>query len=250
MNEHVLAWNGLFLLVTALLMAAPLYPAWKEWLKPQDGAALALEPLQQSPVPLIVRRFHLTASTPKAVSMAASESITVMPGSRFEKLMAPIIRFGIHDTTEPQEDTFAPGKRCMALHSLPDATPWGDGGWRVHGDCRIPASHHLKGSLVVTGQLSVEHGCLIEGDIKAHGDIHLSPDVVVKGALVGQKNIELEQACRVHGPVVCGEQLSLGAAVILGLPNQTTSVCAQDITAHPTARAHGAVWARHSGQVV
>lgn len=247
MSDHTQAWAWLYWATTALLLLAPLYPAWKEWGRPQDDTAMALAAVPQRAARLTARHLKLTAQTAGASWMDATESIMAMPGSQFQKLSAPRIEFGALDAAAHRAAASLGGARCVVLKDLPHATPWGAGGWRVQGDCRIPASHHVTGSLVVTGDLSVEHDCRIDGSIKAHGDIRMAPRTVVTGAVVGDKNLWLDTACQVHGPVVCANHLSMGRAVTLGLAQHPTSVDAERITAHTGAVVHGAVWARQAG---
>lgn len=241
-------WAGLFLAVTTALLLAPLYPAWKEWLQPQDSDALSLTPQAISAAPLATSHFRLTADMPMRPLIEATESIEALPGSHFEKLAAPRIDFGEMGSGVTHAAHHASEARHVDLHHLPHATAWGHG-WRVDGDCRIPAAHRLKGPLVVTGALSVEPDCLIEGDIKAHGDIRLAPRTVVTGALVGEKNMALDNHCRVQGPVVCENHLSLGRAVVLGQAQQATSVSAERISSASGVRVHGSIWARSCGNV-
>lgn len=248
MTHHPSLWAGLFLVVTTALLLAPLYPAWKEWLRPQDSDALTLAPQAVSAELLAIPHFRLTADMPMRPLIEATESIEAWPGSHFERLVAPRIDFGELRSGIARSDTHASEARHVDLHHLPHASAWGHG-WRVEGDCRIPAAHRLKGPLVVTGALSVEHDCLIEGDIKAHGDIRLAPRTVVTGALVGEKNMALDKHCRVHGPLVCENHLSLGRGVVLGQAQQATSVSAEHITTEADVQVHGSVWARSSGTV-
>jgi cytoskeletal protein CcmA (bactofilin family) len=256
MTDTAALWLWLFLAVTTALLLVPLYPAWREWVHPQDDGALTLSPTTTSAAVLTVPHIRLTADMPVRPQIEATVSIVALPGSRFEKLRAPRIDFGAADegtalaiTHLPDQQAQPAKARYVALEHLNHASPWGDAGWRVEGDCRIPAAHHLQGALVVTGQLSIEHDCLIEGDIKAHGDIRLAPRTVVTGALVGEKDITLDTACQVHGPVVCEKHLSLGRSVVLGQAQQTTSVSAERITTQAGTKVFGSVWAQKFGKV-
>lgn len=249
MNDHATLWNWLFLVVTSTLLIAPMYPAWKEWMQPQDTEVQTLEPTPSPAAPLSLPCFRLTADMPVHPRIEATESITVLPGSHFAQLVAPRIDFGARplDTAlalPPDTDA-----HCVPLEQLAHASAWGTGGWRIQGNCRIPAAHRVTGSLVVTGQLSIEHDCLIEGSIKAHGDIRLAPRTVVTGAVMGEQDVVLESGCRVHGPVVCEKQLLMARDVVLGQSREPTSVSAQTIMAQSGARVYGTVWAQQSGTV-
>lgn len=249
MNEALWAWHGLFLTMTAALLAAPMWPAWQEWRRPKDRASQTLArdtPSSRHPLP---RHGLLTANAPEPSDLEATHSIWAMPGSRFRKLVAPRIQFGTTDMHAPQQEH---AKAAVPLHvptHWPHATPWGAGGWRIEGDCRIPASHQLQGPLVVTGSLAMAHDSVVQGDLKVHGDVQLSPRAMVTGALVCKNHIDLGSASAVQGPVLCAGDLSIGDAAVLGSPQQTTSVSAERIRVQASATAHGTVCARSSGQV-
>lgn len=249
MNEAQLAWDGLFLGVTTVLLAAPLLPAWREWRHPKDAALQALAPPNAPTAQLLVPHFHLTADTATSPSIEASLGIAALPGSHFKKLVAPQIQFGAEDAIpSPAPAALAAVLRTVQNHG-PHATRWGAHGWRMEGDHHIPASHLVTGPLVVTGALFIGPDCLIQGDIKAHGAVFLEPRTVVTGALVSDEHIDLGEACVVQGPVLCAGDLAMAASVVLGQPDHPTSVCAERITVQSAARVHGTVWARRSGQV-
>jgi hypothetical protein len=247
MSEHS-AWAALFALSTVLLLLAPMLPMWREWARPQDDSPTAIPDARALVHTGLPQRVQLAAQTAICEQVEALERIEVLTGGRFHKLSAPRIDLG-STSAAPWRLADAAGTRCVALQDLPHASPWGDGGWRVDGDCRIPASHRLRGPLVVTGHLTVEHDSLLEGSIKVHGQVRLAARTVVTGALVGQQDMDLGMACQVHGPVLCRTRLSLAPAVVLGQADQPCSVVADEIVAAAGAVVHGSVWARRHGQV-
>jgi len=245
-TSHVL-WLGLFLAVTSGLLLAPLYPTWKEWRHPQDMTALAFPLLPAARGPAPVERVWLTADTPLHQEVEAAHSMVVMPGSHFKKLMAPSILFGIDRPIQNRDsDAMA---RPSPIEALPQAIHWGANGWRIAGDCRIPAAHQLAGSLVITGHLWIGSDCMIQGDIKVHGDVSVGARTVVSGALISDACIDLQEASAVHGPLLCAGNLTLGDMVVLGQVGKPTSVCADNIFVLGTAMAHGTVHARRTGQL-
>jgi cytoskeletal protein CcmA (bactofilin family) len=249
MNETLFLWNGLFLAVTAALLAAPMWPAWQEWRRPKDRTSSSLDQATPAAARPLARHGLLTASAVAPAELQATHSILVTPGSHFKKLMAPRIQFGTADMHAPQRE---PGSATVPLvvpTHWPHATRWGADGWRIEGDCRIPASHRLDGALVVTGSLAMEHDSVVHGDLKVHGDVRLSPRAVVTGALTCKQHIDLGRACTVQGPVLCAGDLSIGDAVVLGSAHTATSVLAEHIRVRAAATVHGTVCARSSGQV-
>lgn len=233
MNTPLLLWNGLFLAVTAALLLAPMWPAWQEWRRPKD---LASQPLQNS-------------TAPTAAEVPATQRIWVRPGSHFRQLVARQILFGDNTAATPHP---VQHHTLPALHvptHWPHATRWGEQGWRIEGDCQVPAGHRLDGPLVVIGDLWLAHDSLVTGDLKVHGHVRLAPRAVITGALTCPNDIHLGEACAVQGPVLCAGLLRLGDAVRLGSPEHATSVWADHILVEASATAHGSVCASASGQV-
>lgn len=244
MNAHTFLWTALFWVSVVVLLLAPFYPAWQEWRQPIAGLASPLHSTTTASV-LHVRHRVLNPEMAFIPTLAASQRITALIGSRFRQLQAPLITFA-PGTTDVLTQA-APA--ALPLAHLPPATRWGLQGWRVEGDCHIPASHRLTGPLVVTGHLTLGPQCIVEGDIKVHGHMVAGPGCQICGAVTAQKNVRLGRASTVHGPLLCGGHLSLAKGVTLGRANAPTSVCAQDITVHAGTVVHGSVLARRSGWV-
>ena len=175
------AWLGLFLLLTLTLLLAPLYPAWKEWQQPQDVAALALQVAPAPAMALVPGQVRLHANTAPLGLVQAQERIVAMPGSRFRKLIAPQVVFASEACSPAQAST----SRALIRPELiwPHGSRWGLHGWRVQGDCRVPAASHMTGPLVVTGALWLESDCLITGDITAREKVKLRAPAVVNAGV-------------------------------------------------------------------
>lgn len=249
MNDTLWLWNVLFLAVSTALLAAPLWPAWQEWRRPKDRTSTRLGPVSSDTCPPLAGHGLLTAHATEPGELHATHSILTTPGSHFKKLVAPRIHFGSADGEAPQRPAAATTVPLDVPGHWPQATRWGADGWRIEGDCRIPASHAVQGPLVVTGSLAMEHDSVVEGDLKVHGDVQMSPRARVTGALTCKHNIELGHACTVQGPVLCAGDLSVAKAVVLGAPDQATSVSAERIRVQATATAYGTVCAKVMGQV-
>lgn len=244
MNAHMFLWAALFWVSAAVLLLAPFYPVWQAWREPVASLATPLRRTATASV-LHVRHRVLNPEMAFTPMLEASQRITVEIGSRFRQLQAPLITFapGTADATVPTVP------KTLPLAHLPQASRWGLQGWRVEGDCHVPASHRLSGPLVVTGHLTLGPQCVVEGDIKVHGHMVTGPGCQVCGAVTAQQNVRLGRASTVHGPLLCDGDLRLAKGVTLGRANAPTSVCAQDITVHAGTVVHGSVRARRSGRV-
>jgi len=247
MNESVNLWSVAFFAITAVLLALPFYPTWQEWRHPADARALALTnslPPQAPPASPQVRLVQGVATPPE---VRASVRILACPGSTFQKLSAPTVWLGQADT----ERAHPPGHALprSTWRPLPHAQPWGDHGWRIQGDCHIAPAQQVQGPLVVMGSLSLGADCVVNGDIKAHGAVQVGPRSRIGGALFSEQAIALQEDVQVSGPVVCEDHLALARGVVIGQPEQPSTVRAPHLVASPGAVVHGTVWALQSGRV-
>lgn len=181
--------------------------------------------------------------------VSSARSIDLARHCCFERLHAPTLRFG----QLPLPGTKAPVSSQPTWHRLrriPGAQRWGDGAWRVDGDCDIPAWHHFCGSLVVMGVLRVGDGALVEGNVKAHQGIHIGPGARVTGAVVCEGGIHLLQDAVVGGPLVSETHVLLHTRSRVGAPDAPTTVSATHILIDRGVTTHGTVWARDAGVVL
>ncbi|OSZ65793.1 polymer-forming cytoskeletal protein [Hydrogenophaga sp. IBVHS2] len=224
-----------FLLLCGVLLIGPFAPAWLEWQRPTDRQALrpaaAAEPLPE-------------IRSDRVVAMARHAS--------FRGIEAPVIVFGRHRDAPP-----VTAGRPRPLHDhpltphppLPGAQPWGDGGWRVEGDCTLQDHRHWQGSLVVTGVLSVGAGARVQGDIKAHRGIVIGMGTVVTGSVISDQGIRVFCDAVIGGPVLAESLLQLGAGVQLGSARAPTSVSACDMLVDDGVVVHGSLQAAQAGLV-
>ena len=234
MNSEQIVLTAVFVAGMLILLLAPFYPTWKEWMFPTDIDPMPLEePLSTAP-------------------LEQDTDIHLSEGCVFQQLDAPIIRFG---RAHPHGQVSVGGIRGLApvyaaldMSRLPGAQVWGSG-WRVEGDCHVPSGSEIMGPLVVTGHLSLGHGCVVHGDTMVHRDLHADHDCVVRGSVFCDGSVHLGTAAKVNGPIIAGKGLHVQAGGQLGEPENPTSVMADRIEVASGVTAHGSVWARSRGSV-
>lgn len=190
----------------------------------------------------------LGESSVAAHQLSSGRGIALAWGCCFERLQAPVIVLG-RPHARRRSDAQAPGDALPAHPPLPNARPWGDGGWRVEGDCVIEKGHCFTGSLVVTGVLSIGADARVAGDIKAHRGLVIGAHAEVSGAVFCDRGIRVFDEADLAGPVVAGGLLQLADGVRLGSLTAPTSVHADVILAGDGVMAHGTVWASRAGLV-
>lgn len=183
--------------------------------------------------------------------VSSTVSIELASHCCFERLHAPTLRFG---HLAPPAGTAPPPVNSRPtwhrLRRVPEAQRWGEGVWRVDGDCDIPAWHHFTGSLVVTGVLRVGEGALIEGNVKARQGLHIGAGAQVTGAAVCEAGVHLLPDAVVGGPLVSETHVLLHTRARVGAPEAPTTVSATDILIARGVTTHGTVWARETGVVL
>lgn len=119
----------------------------------------------------------------------------------------------------------------------------------VRGDCTLAEHSIYRGSLVVTGFLTISPFTTVVGDIKARGGITLGEGAVVHGAITCEQSAYLLPGALALGPVVCEGDVMLGARTVVGLPDALTTVSGRCIVAEEGAVVHGTLWAHEIGMV-
>jgi cytoskeletal protein CcmA (bactofilin family) len=251
--------------LSALMILAPFYPAWREWRYPSDRKAT---PIQSR---WATRAAHNDSGTsvppltnveatftpphrlpPDAVTSGTVQSpsaIIAPSGACFETLVAPTVFWG--EPPPPADDKFTHVDAIRVLITrLPHASRWGHNGWRVEGDCHIKAAHHLRGALVVTGRLHIDEDCLLEGDIKAREGLYIGARTHVLGALFCDKDIHLATQVHVLGPVMAENAMVVDSGVRVGSVQAPTTLSARVLTVRAGAVAHGTVHAKSAGVVL
>lgn len=170
----------------------------------------------------------------------------------FERLQAPLITFGFNDhnsTLQPSETKEEIERVTGNFAELPNAVQQTPELFLVKGDCTLPAQHIYRGSLIVTGFLSISDSTCVVGDIKARQGFRLGNHATVEGAITCETGVHLLEHCRVHGPLISEKDLIIGAYTVVGLAHAQTTVSARNIIVQQGAIVHGSVWAHEIGMV-
>jgi predicted acyltransferase (DUF342 family) len=132
---------------------------------------------------------------------------------------------------------------------LPDAIEQTPMLFLVRGDCALPPASLFRGSLVVTGFLTIGAGTTVLGDIKAREGVSIGHGARVEGAVTCEKRVYVFQEAQVHGPVISESDILVGTGALIGLPEAETTVSASNIIVEDGVVMHGMIWAREIGMV-
>lgn len=165
----------------------------------------------------------------------------------FERVHAPSVFFGAPGIDSETETVLAPKPASYA--DLPGAVQQTPLLFLVRGDCALAAESGYKGSLVVTGFLSIGAGTVVDGDIKARGGISIGRHATVHGAVTCEKRIYFFSKARAVGPVISETDILIGADCVIGLPELQTTISAANIIVEDGVTVHGAIWAHDIGMV-
>lgn len=165
----------------------------------------------------------------------------------FERMYAPTLRFGLGRRNEPASATAVQTPASYA--DLPDAIEQTPMLFLVRGDCALPPASIFRGSLVVTGFLTIGAGTTVQGDIKAREGVSVGHGARVEGAVTCEKRVYVFQEAQVHGPVISESDILVGAGALIGLPEAETTVSASNIIVEDGVVMHGMIWAREIGMV-
>jgi predicted acyltransferase (DUF342 family) len=165
----------------------------------------------------------------------------------FERLHAPSLYFGSRDAEGPDAYTGTPSDASYA--ELPNAVQQTPLLFLVRGNCALPPDSIFRGSLVVTGFLTIGMGTRVIGDIKAREGVSMGYGAEVHGAVTCEKRVYVFKQARAWGPLVSESDVLIGAGAVIGLPDAQTTVTANNIIVEDGVTVHGTVWAREIGMV-
>ena len=113
--------------------------------------------------------------------ISAGSAIELGNETWFERLQAPSLHFGSRDVPVPAP---YPGTPLEASYAdLPDAVQQTPLLFLIRGNCALPPDSIYRGSLVVTGFLTIGMGTTVLGDIKAREGVSMGYGAEVHGAV-------------------------------------------------------------------
>lgn len=165
----------------------------------------------------------------------------------FERLQAPAVFFGLDH--EPATPHAAIEQIAGSYADLPNAVEQTPLLFLIRGDCALPAGKIYRGSLVVTGFLTIGASTTVVGDIKAREGLSVGNRASIEGAITCEKRVYMFKNARAYGPLVSESDILIGAHAVIGLADAQTTVSARNIIVEHGAIVHGAVWAHEIGMV-
>ncbi|WP_395057528.1 polymer-forming cytoskeletal protein [Polaromonas sp.] len=179
--------------------------------------------------------------------VSAGVAIALGNDTWFERLHAPSLYFGSNYGTGPAPYSGTPTDASYA--DLPDAVQQTPLLFLIRGNCALPPDSVFRGSLVVTGFLTIGMGTTVVGDIKAREGVSMGYGAEVHGAVTCEKRVYVFKQAKAWGPLVSESDVLIGAGAVIGLPNAQTTVSANNIIVEDGATIHGTVWAHEVGMV-
>lgn len=179
--------------------------------------------------------------------VSAGNAIELGNDTWFERLYAPALRFGsrVSQVVPPAGAEQTPASYA----DLPGAVQQTPLLYLIRGDCALPPARIYRGSLVVTGFLTIGAATTIVGDIKAREGVSIGHRASVQGAVTCEKRVYVYRDARTWGPVVSESDILIGANALVGLPDAPTTVTARNIIVEDGVVVHGTLWAREIGMV-
>ena len=165
----------------------------------------------------------------------------------FERLQAPAVYFG--PASEPASARGDIKQVAGSYADLPNAIQQTPLLFLIRGDCALPPGNIYRGSLVVTGFLTIGASTTVVGDIKAREGLSVGNRASIEGAVTCEKRVYMFKNARAYGPLVSESDILIGANAIVGLADAQTTVSARNIIVEHGAIVHGTVWAHEIGMV-
>lgn len=179
--------------------------------------------------------------------ISAGKAIELGNEGWFERLHAPKVQFGSSSATLALPTL--PKQIPASFADLPDVVKQTPVLFLIRGDCALPAGKIYRGSLIVTGFLTVGTGTVVVGDIKSRAGVSIGSGATVQGAITCEKRVYVFNNARVFGPVVSESDILIGSHAVIGLPDDLTTVSARNIIVEDGVVVHGTIWALEIGMV-
>lgn len=179
--------------------------------------------------------------------ISSTSSITLAPGTRFQRLNAEVVRFA--------SDAAVPAGLGM---ERPPSIPWAVPAHARHldertvsvaSDLKLFTATRVDSHLVTAGRLEIGTRCELNGNLKAGAALELGAGCVVRGALVCPGPITIGPGCLVKGPVVSETAISIAPGSVIGTPGLATTVTAPRIRVASGSQVSGTLWATDEGVV-
>lgn len=179
--------------------------------------------------------------------VSAGMAIELGEEAWFERLQAPVLRFG--PRASPALPPAPADQAPASFAGLPGAVRQTASLFLIRGDCELPAGKIYSGSLIVTGFLTVGERTTVTGDIKSREGISIGQGAWVQGAITCEKRVYVFKDARVAGPLISERDILIGANALIGQPDANTSVSARNIIVENGVVVHGTLWAHEIGMV-
>jgi cytoskeletal protein CcmA (bactofilin family) len=190
---------------------------------------------------------HLDRKSLALRRISAGTAIELGSEAWFERLQAPTLRFGSRTSHAfpPAEADQTPA----SFAGLPGAVQQTPSLFLFRGDCTLEADKIYRGSLVVTGFLTVGERTTVIGDVKSREGMSIGQGAWVQGAITCEKRVHVLKDAQVAGPLISENDILIGINARIGLPDANTSVSARNIIVEDGAVVHGVLWAHEIGMV-
>jgi predicted acyltransferase (DUF342 family) len=176
---------------------------------------------------------------------SADSRMILQPGTRFERLGAPLILTGSAVTPEQ------PPRRYRETYKLPPSAIELDSRTSmIHGTICIPPNSSVSRNLIVTEKIVLGANSRVDGSIKAYQSIRIESACVIRGAVVCEGRIDIEEGCIIAGPIIAEGEIRVDGGCVVGARALQTSVSAPTVVLTEGSRFSGTIWATARGQVV
>lgn len=179
--------------------------------------------------------------------LSAGVAIELGNEACFERLYAPTLRFGLINSVISKLAEVNLTEASFA--DLPDAIKQTASLFLIRGDCALPAQKIYRGSLVVSGFLTIGQGTTVIGDVKARSGVSIGRGAAVQGAITCERRIYIFREASVLGPLISESDVLIGASAVIGQLHVPTTVSAINIIIEKGAIVHGTIWAHEIGMV-
>ena len=179
--------------------------------------------------------------------ISSTSSITLGPGTRFQRLNADVVRFA---SDAAVAGGLGMGRPTPIIWQVPtNARQLDEHTVSCAGDLKLYTATRVDTHLVTQGTLEVGTSCEINGNLKASARLVLGAGCVVRGALVCSGPIVIGPGCLVKGPVVSEMAISIATGSVIGTPGLATTVTAPRIRVASGCQVSGTLWATAEGVV-